>query len=438
MLFLIVVFVSLHCILVYTAKNTVRPVLLILLVCHFYYGLFGPLYWIYDQNAEFVGVYWGAAEIYQTAAVLSFSTLLVAGTIALLMRRVDSPAKFFSESTLAKYPLPLCWKVLAVIGFVSSLFVLYQGLSRGSADEDINNPLFLVAYQFSDILIPVIVYSIAKRGYRSSNLILIAYFFVFASLVGLRYKLALLILPLFIMSVLIDRSLTGWIKRAPMLLGALAWLSLLTIFRSKFYTPDLSTVGAVQNEDLLYGLFAETNILFGLKAIQKVYVDPGIYIAFQPITDAILDLIPRFLFPDRDTGDYLYDLLSGLRSEEGLYSATAYPFVGEFLMMFGWLGLFVGCLLYGSLYRLLHYLATKFGGTYQIAIAGIGLAAAIIGYYQYSRGYMSQALKAYIFVFAPYIYVSMVDKKNAMLMLSPRQYFQPPRRLNSRNATRDG
>jgi hypothetical protein len=210
----------------------------------------------------------------------------------------------------------------------------------------------------------------------------------------------------------------------------------LTIIRNKFSIPDFSEIFDKNIFDgLVYGLFAETNILFGLTAIMRMFTETGVYIGLQPFLDSILELIPRIILPGRSTGEYVYFALLGLISDEGLVSHTAYPYVGEFLMMLGWSGFFFGSISYGILYRILHLLSLRSGSTQRVAIAGVGLAAALVGYYHYSRGYLPQAVKGYVFVFAPFIYMAFRDKRVLQRIQMGRQLASKPWLLRQRESS---
>lgn len=90
-------------------------------------------------------------------------------------------------------------------------------------------------------------------------------------------------------------------------------------------------------------------------------------------------------------------------TEQGRRSGTAYYWVGEFCIMFGWLGYLLGpCLLF-IVYKALISAAARLTRTPAEYAMAAFLLAAIIGYYQFGRGYFPQIFKSYLFVFIPYL-----------------------------------
>jgi hypothetical protein len=189
----------------------------------------------------------------------------------------------------------------------------------------------------------------------------------------------------------------------------------MTLYRSRFMGLDLSVQSENVDTNLVFGLFAESNIIFGLSSIISQYLDKGNYYFLSPIFDALTDLVPRFLMPDREHGLYLQEMTWGFISDEGINSKTAYPFIGEFAIMGGWLGISFGIVIYSYLYIFLYRLMAKWSSNKRMFFVGVGLIAAQMGYYHYSRGYLPQMLKSYIFIVLPYIYLCRAQFRSTML-----------------------
>ena len=145
--------------------------------------------------------------------------------------------------------------------------------------------------------------------------------------------------------------------------------------------------------------------MFGMEVIVKNYLDPAAqHVHLAPLIDSALGLIPRILLPSRDSyAQYIAEYDTLFETREGATSHTAYPFVGEFIMMGGYIGLVIGVIAYAFFYKFFHSALLKVAATRSQFYAGIGLLAAEMGYYHYSRGYLPQQIKAYVFVILPYI-----------------------------------
>lgn len=307
-----------------------------------------------------------------------------------------------------KSPRPsiILWPLI-VLGSSACFFVILTANSRGGA--------FLIAYQFSDLLVPIAVYMFSLSDenprWKKASLIVSLLFFAYCVFVGFRYKIILLLLPL----TLVWLSNVAPRKRIPyaatasgLLLGGLA---MMTLTRSKFNGLNFDNLAGATGYSVLYGIFAETNLIFGLCSVLNNYLDKGITVGLTPFTDSFLELIPKFLYPDRVTGERIYVVLAGLGGEEAYNSATTYPFVGEMLMMGGIPGLILGCLSVALLIMIIHWLIRQIASTQSLLLGGYGIISATFGYYFVSRGYLPQFSKALIFVVLPYMALLVTSKR---------------------------
>lgn len=99
-------------------------------------------------------------------------------------------------------------------------------------------------------------------------------------------------------------------------------------------------------------------------------------------------------------------------------SGTAYPFVAEFISMYGWSGAFLGILLFSSLYVFLKTALSRLVLTKNLFICGLGLFSAIMAYYQYTRDYLPQISKLDISIVFPYAYLCFNYKKDSKKILT--------------------
>lgn len=396
-------------------RGSVRPYFLMLFVSTAYYAIGGPLYWTILMDGQFIGVTWGD-EIYRAATyVIVSSAMLVGWTIfirAFAMRQSTSNSYSAMEQN---DEASLKWrrilrKTFILIGTAALCCACYVAAFIIFGDGNLSrDPFLLIAYQVSDAAIPCILFAIAMDGFKPRNVALLLLFIAYAAAIGFRYKIILIIFPILWLALVADDGTRSnrWI-RAGFIAGCIVVMfSLLTITRSKFAGLDLSSLESATFQDSVYGLFAETNSLFGLIGVIRESIDVGNLIWFQPIVDALLELIPRFLYPDRVTGEYLATPLGHLVVKEALDSATAYPLVGELLLMGGYYGVALGTLVWALLIN-------KFGAQMdrvrpfhaRLATLGAGLSAVFFGYYAFSRGYFPQIAKGIIFVMLPFAFFS--------------------------------
>lgn len=388
----IILFIMFGC--TYAVIKPLKVIIYMITLTVFYYAILGALYWYYVNGAYFLGVYWGEDIFYGSFLFLIFSLILVISIVvsSLFLNRT----LVIDSSSIGPHAIPTSFWLVASVSVLSCLYVYLDRNARGG--------LFLVAYQFSDLLIPVILLLVAV-GRRKFAMSLVAFFVLYCVFVGFRYKLVILFIPLFlyILAVSDTKRKFLWGMLLPVLV--LSLFSVMTLFRVKFSGIDISAASDVSVERLLYGFLADTNILFGLLAIDDYIISSDLFVGVTPFVDSFKDLVPRFLLPDKDVGGYLIYVLEGLIAKEGLHSGTTYPFFGEYLMMGGYLGAVAGCIVLGGVISFFGRLVLSSGNRDAI-ILGAGLLAVLFGYYYVSRGYMPQFFKALVFILLPYLYYS--------------------------------
>jgi hypothetical protein len=187
------------------------------------------------------------------------------------------------------------------------------------------------------------------------------------------------------------------------LLILIALFSVLTLVRTKFGGVDLDRGVSVSVEGMLYSVFAESNVVFPLISILDIVEGDDGYIYLQPVFDAVLELVPKVLVPWRQTGGYIEDVLGGLLVEEAISSGTAYPYVGELILMGGWVALAFGVLLLSYVSMVcIRYASVLFFGQ-RLRDCAYGMIAVYFAYYFFSRGYLAQSVKGFLFVLLPYM-----------------------------------
>ena len=427
-LFPALVAIVVHFLVIVCAKPKLRPAVALLWITSLYYSVLGPSYWLFFKDGEFLGVNW-TDEMPRATAYVGISALCLALAIMALDTLLSAARKSVGKVSTGSHDYSLIndidwgksvriWQAVFALGLISTLVVFGQ-IMRGAADAESIEKLNLVAYQFSDLLIPCIVFVIGARGLDKLTLPMLVSFTAYAAIVGFRYKLVLVYFPLvviYLFPVLGPKNVSK-IKGSLIIIGAAVGFSVLTITRSKFSGIDFQALSAASADDMLYGFFAESNTIFGLIGVLHESVDAKIYVHLDPIRDTLLELVPRAILPDRVTGSYLGTPLERLIAEEAMNSGTAYPYLGELLLMGGHFALALGTVILAGVYLSVSRLFERLPvGAYRLANAGYGLIAVYFGYYYFSRGYLPQTFKAFIFIVVPFVVmVAFVGHRRAVM-----------------------
>ena len=376
-----------------------RPFVWVFVFSTAYYSLFGPLYWALIKDYDFVGVDWYAGY-WDAPLILAFFSLvcLIAVVVLGRMIRFENIAK--NAVSFDVFP----FKLVTGLGVLGAIYLGVVGIGAGKG-LNLQDPFLLIAYQFADLLIPVVLFRIAVEGFTSRNKFILGVLTLLAVLVGYRYRLVFLWAPILALYF----SKASSVKRINSIIGSVLILivfSVLTVARKKFEGVDFDVIDGFDFDDLLYGFFAESNNIFGLLAILKTSVSAGEFIYLDPIFDSVVDFVPRFVFPLKNVGDYVTRFVAlGLVSVEGFDSGTAYPYIGEYLMMGGYWACFLGVLAYALLYIYLRHLISVASSNNNVISFGLWLLAMFFGYYNYSRGFIPQVSKTLLFIVIPYIYL---------------------------------
>jgi hypothetical protein len=398
--------------LIFWSPKDDRVILTFLAISTAYYCLGGSYYWGMTAKGVFEGASWGESVIVETAAMVAIASFLWAAGIWITTRLSQAPLpRFINDKGM---PQPWSKELVILLAFAvgSSFYILKNSSFLGDEFSfDTAGPFFLILWAASDVLLPVLMFMIATRGYTKGVLALIAYFIVYAVLGGFRYKLALLFLPILWDAMTSKINIAFKIGLTALMGGSVLGLfAVMTLYRAKFGVPDFSVPLSDPGTQLLFGLFADANILFGQASIIANYVNTGMLVPFDPVLDTFKEWIPRVLYPTKSTGAYAQGIVLGMGTIQGANSHTAYPWVGEFMMMMGWWAMIVAPLVMIALYMFLKAKLRKHSATARQYTMGLALVAAMMGYYQFSRPYMPQISKGYVFIVAPYIYLCARDK----------------------------
>lgn len=385
--------------LVFSNKDD-KPFLFMFVVTSVYFCILGYWYWSELRGFEFLGVYW-SEELPRVRGILIYSSAAVIGLVGVI--GLYAPGKKESSMVTGIFPSKY-FNFFMMLGMFGALYLIVSAVQYGGYNPD--DPFALLLGQFADLIIPCIIFSVGCYGLNRRNLLLILAFVIFAIFVGYRTRIILLVLPVLYVSWAKSGSAESITQRrvviSVMVILCALLFSVMTFSRQKFNSLDIDSIFGANHLDLLDGFFGETNILFGLKGVVSEYLDRDIFIGLQPLFDSVVELIPRFLYPEKQTGDYLVTSIQGLLASNAVESGTAYPFVGEYLIMGGYVGLTIGVAIFSCLVVYLRIFMQNFALAPDLRNAGMAMIATFFGYYYYSRGFLPQMFKMYIFTFLPY------------------------------------
>jgi hypothetical protein len=378
-----------------------------------YFGVLGPAYWTNVEGGIFLGRDWNAglddAATFLVAAYGVITVLLLVSRPKLTRPMVVATNSYSvagSPAAMRAANSFLCVGLLAATYVVVNATGFREGTAGGARD-----PLLLILYQASDLFIPAILFRLAVLGPSRVNASLIALFTAYAIFIGLRYKLLLLLLPILVLYIRSKRGVR--VRRLVMVmvvgLCIVAAFGILTVARSKFGGIDLAAVQEADYSQFIYGLFAETNILFGFAAILDYIDSGGSHSGLLPLYAALADFAPRALFPDKAV---VYSYIAPIYVRlGGIDTSTAYPFIGEFYLSAGTLGVALGLVCYVLIYRMMQRRILSVGHTDRRAQIGMALAAVFWGYYYFSRGFTPQMIKTAMFTVVPFLILMALEKR---------------------------
>jgi hypothetical protein len=374
-----------------------------------YYGILGPWYWIEYRSGWFLEVRWAHeinSGIWIYTAIMAWVFLCI-----VFLEHTSRSSKLIVVRDGCQYPSKSMF-ILTMIGIFSSLYVFLVG-SSGDRDSLKGDAFALIFYQFSDLLIAVILFYASVSKNKIRIIIFVVLFILYAGFTGLRYKMALLL-----GAILIAAFIYGKVDLRKVLLSffgggiVVIFFAILTVTRNKFSGLDVDNLLAMDWDTFWYGLFAESNSIFGLMSALHNFGDRFEFVGIKPLLEVFEQYIPRFIYPDKNLYGHLKDVAYGISyTTTSELSGTSLPFFGEYYTMGGWPAVILGCSVYSYFsWWLIFWLSKSSAGRWQ-SVIGIGLAVVFMGYYCYSRGSVSQISKGIFFVVFPYCFLVSLQYK---------------------------
>lgn len=226
--------------------------------------------------------------------------------------------------------------------------------------------------------------------------------------IGFRYRIILLL-----GSVVASYYLTKRVRLSALVatVGVFILITLMGIInltRSYNRGLDLTYLNEEDSDSFFESGLRESLIFQCTGAVIELVPEEQDYVGFEPIISTILFPIPRAIYPQKGSAQYLFDFLDHLFGPYGRGAAMmAY---GEYYFAFGWPGLIIGSFLVGWFSRRLWnwFLANQRNpfviATYACTIMYL--------YVVVSRGYLPQVTMLFFFsVFPAYAVLYLVKRK---------------------------
>jgi oligosaccharide repeat unit polymerase len=254
------------------------------------------------------------------------------------------------------------------------------------------------------LFIPAIL---KKKKYYLLLFILLA--FITYTIGGFRYRLIYILISLATMYHLYFRKNIKYRIWIPVAIAFFLFTGIMTYTRTYSKGLDLDAAKGMSMEEIMNGSNAEGSVFYYSGAVMKQVENRGAYIYFEPVITAIMMPVPRKLYAEKPTGNYLAVIQQWVFGS--IWGAATLTYTEAFYA-FGWFGivlqgLFIG---WGSKYFWLRFLNNK------NAFNSILLLSLFNGYtyFMLSRGYLAAQFQTIMFfIVVPYfLYKWMFKFKN--------------------------
>ena len=410
-----------------------RPTLFVAVFLSFY-ALVGPLRAIlaHGEAANFVGT---SGTIYREIDHRSFlvwgwlGAFLFYGFLLLgfyIQSPLLRPVRTTSRASLARisfFGTLLCW-----IGSMSFFLLKLESLlfaasaPLGSIQSIsllnwISNSFLLNCLSLSaNFLIPGVVlkYSAWLRQ-RRKLYVVVAWFLIASSIFlvdGFRYRLLLLIFPLILLWLFYSKKKPRLILLILFMVAFVGLNGAYSVARHiSRHNPEVNQYESIVrfNPLEMFGSsFEEAGVFFTTSAAIAKVPSEYPYVGLAPVSTALQQGIPRFIYSDKSQGEYSGRLRQLIYNKPDSY--TAYLGFGEYYLMAGWPSLALISLALGwGLRRLWTWFLWR---QYEPLAQSVYLLHTCFLYVLISRGYFPQVVMLYFFTILPALFVYfLVSKK---------------------------
>ena len=215
------------------------------------------------------------------------------------------------------------------------------------------------------------------------------------------------------------------------LLGGAAGLVLLSGFivltRTYGRGLDLTQLGELSLLEVFLGGFGDAGTFFTMGLVIESFPDVVPFVGLDPFWIALTIPIPRSLWPDKPYAAFLdyFEYITGTRGQ-------AVPVTGEHYMMAGWIGVILGGLALGLIYRRFwEFYRANPSNPFVVVIYAVAWA---LIFPIVNRGYLAQTLMEFFFDLLPLVALFLFSRK-AMLATPVRTRHPTPASVTAPAAT---
>lgn len=202
-------------------------------------------------------------------------------------------------------------------------------------------------------------------------------------------------------------------KPNPVLLGSLVIvgitvMGIIGLTRSYNRGLQLAEIEGRSQQELFWEGFGESQIFLSTGLLYERVPEVFDYIGFDPVIQSITMPIPRILWREKPSGDYI-EIYNSLYGEVNYGIGVAVLNVGEYYLAFGWVGVVIGSFLIGFFYgRFWDWFKNHRNDPIAIVFYSVGTAYLFM---IISRGYLPQVVMLFFFTVGPAWYVWRVHQK---------------------------
>lgn len=356
-----------------------------------------------DMRPFYASALWGAL-ISLLAIVIGFNLNQSRGrTVWMDTNVVLKSLKYYGRSTV-------------ILGFI--LVTIYTG----GGIANLFNPLdaeavSIIGGSFANylslginILVPGITFLFAYYIHKKEGLLWFLVPFVLTTglfiTLGFRYRIVLLVGAMTITFFVKNRKKPNLVFAALAIFAFISFMGFINETRTYGRGLDLTKLEDKKKSYYESGLSESLIFQTSGAAIDMI---PGQYpyAGFAPIISTLQFPIPRAIFPQKASADYLFNFLDSIYGKK--YSkGAAFMMYGEYYLAFGWIGLILGSFLIGWFYKSCW---VKFVANSHNPLATVIYAVTVVFLYVIiSRGYLPQVTMLYFFIVFPVYFIQRLVK----------------------------
>jgi hypothetical protein len=389
-----------------------RPTLFVAVVLG-YYTLAGPLRALAFDGAIYRGLDHGHLLLWGwIGAVLFYGSVLLGFYAA---PQIKPPRRLIlnpNPERVHRLGLRLCQLGLLMFALVSGtrLLALFNPLAAGQLiDGGLDEKgvdVGAIANYFNyavNLLIPgLCLMTAAWLNQRLHTFTLLLWLFsavgIYISL-GFRYRLVLLIIPIFLLWFMARRKRPSLALMAAFLAGFITINGVIGLSRTYGRGLDLTVIEGQTTGELFDAGFGESAVFFTTSGVIEQAPSRYPLIGPAPFFATLLFPIPRTLLPNKPDASYITDATALLYGGENFASGSAFLGYAEYYLIAGWPSLIVLSALLGWLLRRLwNWFLIRQNEPFAQALYLLSVSYL---YVVISRGYLPQVLMLFSFSVAP-------------------------------------